>query len=175
MAIETMTSHILAARAFKNNLVNLWCGFAKPTPWENEEVPPVENQYETTLDTPIGYKRFETSSLIVPATADTPVESVDFVSYDNQSWVFVPDSQAFDRNARYVYLSVFVYAGEMPYVTVRQIGIFQDLKPLPSFGSSQCLLASQVSDPGHLMGYENRRSTRFDEDVKIREEIILKF
>ncbi|QHJ76173.1 MAG: hypothetical protein [Caudoviricetes sp.] len=174
MATETMASHVLAAKYFKNNLPNLWYCMARPQPWSNEEVPPAEDIYTTALDTPIGYKRWESSQLVVPAKEGEPINEA-ICSYRGHSWLAVPDSEAFKRYARWVYLSVWVYPDELPYNIFRQIGIYQDLKPLPSYVGNDILVPAYVEDPGILVGYDNRQSQRYTYNVKLHEEIVIEF
>jgi len=175
VAIETLNSHVMAAKSFKNDLPNLWYVMARPTPWDDEEIPPAENMETTALDTPIGYKKFEQAQLIVPlnnVSGTTPLGNE--IIYKGQQWQIVPDSEAFEKGARWVYLTVTIQLDDLPYSMFRQIGVIKGLQPNPSFIQYDSLAPNQVDDAGVLLAYDNRLSQRYTSDVKIQEDIVIK-
>lgn len=174
VAIETLNSHVMAAKSFMNDLPNLWYEMARPKPWDDEEVPPAEHMETTALDTPIGFKKFKKAQLVVPlenVAGTTPLGNE--IVYKGQQWQPVNPSEAFDKGARWVYLTVDILPDDLPYSTFRQIGIVKDLKPNPSFASRDALSPTQVDDLGVLIAYDNRLSQRYTSDVKITEDIVI--
>ena len=175
MAIETLSSHVMAAISFKQDLPNLWYVMARPKPWDDEEIPPAEHMETTSLDEPIGFKRFEKAQLVVPVEnveGTTPLGNE--IVYKGRQWQLVPDSEAMEKGARWVYLTVSIEPEDLPYSMFRQIGVIKGLKPNPSFISRNALAPNQVDDTGVLLAYDNRLSQRYSSDVKILEEIVIK-
>lgn len=174
MAIETIASHVEAARYAKTLLPHLWYAMGRVTPWSDEAIPPAEDSYNDHLDEIIGVKKFQKAMLIRPLTSDDNVENPDVI-YKGQGWKFVSDENAIKEKARYLYLEVTLQAGDLPYGVYRQIGIYKDLVPVDSATSLDTLVPNQIADMGLLIGYDNRRFQRYDDNVQIKEQVVLKF
>lgn len=175
-AIETLGGHVAVAKEFKNNLPNLWYAMAQYDPWADELVPPAEDIMTDHLDEIIGLKKFDTSQLVAPLSSVNSGQAIgDVITYDAQDWVVVSDDDALKYGARYVYLDVTINPGDLPYSMYRQIGVFSGLIPAKGSTDKSILVPTQVSDYGLLIGYDNRLSQRYTDNMKIIEKIVLKF
>ena len=175
LAIETISSHVMVAKSFKNDLPNLWLSIGKTTPWVDEDIPPAEDMFTTTLDEVIGFKKFDTAQLVVPVSSLNNIVPDKTVSYKAEDWAFVTDDDAMKLGARYVYLEATIGPGELPYAVYRQIGIYKGLAPQDRFLDKTALTPNQIEDAGVLLGYDNRLFQRYSDNVKLIEKIVLKF
>lgn len=177
MAIETLQSHVFYALNAKQDLANLWLSMGRTTAWQDESIPPAENMDTSHLDEITGFKRFDKAQLVAPLTADFDMSKVygDAVIYKGQQWENVADEDAYKKGARYLYLEAQIEPEMLPYAVYRQIGVFRGLKPQSGWERATALYPQQVTDMGMLMGYDNRLSQRYANNVTIKEQIILEF
>jgi len=177
VAIETLQSHVLMAMQFKDDLPNLWYGMAHTTPWSDEEIPPAEDILTSNLGGVIGFKKFDKAQLVVPLTAsgETDPTTGNEVVYKSQSWEIVSDDQAVEKGARWVYLEVTINPGDLPYSVYRQVGVYKNLKLQTASMNKPAVRPTEVLDQGVLMAYDNRRFQRYDDNVTIKEQIVIKF
>lgn len=176
MAIETLAGHVMVAKEFKNNLSNLWYAMARTTAWPDEEVPPAEDMLTNSLDDIVALKKFDSAQLVAPlSNTSGTISDSDVITYEGQDWVLISDENALTNGARYVYLNVTINPGDFPYVVYRQVGIYQGVTPAVTTNTSNILLPNQVSDYGTLIGYDNRLSQRYSNNMRILEKFVLKF
>lgn len=167
----------MIATQMKNELPNLWYAMGRTTAWPNEDIPPAEDMFTTNLDEIIGFKKFEVANLVAPlSNIDSSDINGDVISYKSQDWKIVSDADAVKYGARYVYLSVTLNPGDLPYNVYRQVGVYLNVKPLSTVASkTNTLVPTQVSDSGTMLGYDNRLFQRYSDNMKITENIVLKF
>ncbi|MBT9670559.1 hypothetical protein GPK34_00710 [Secundilactobacillus kimchicus] len=176
MAIETMASHVIIAKQFKNDLPNLWYAFGRTSPWDSEENPPSEDMYTTNIEEIVGYKHFEKAALVVPTNQlakDAITDNI--LTYKGQEWQVASDDEALKYGARYVYLETTVEPDDLPYAVYRQVGVYQGLVPTDAAKNKSALIPTEVQAAGTLLGYDNRLFQRYAENVKLKEKFVLKF
>lgn len=174
MAIETIASHVEAAKAAKAQLPYLWYVMGRSSAWSDEEIPPAEDMYEDHIDEIIGAKKFQKAQLVRPIKGKEELSDADVI-YKSQGWKFIPDGDAIKERARYLYLEVDIEPGDLPYAVYRQIGIYKNLVPVVGSSNQSILRPSEIADAGLLIGYDNRRFQRYDDNVRIKEQIVLKY
>lgn len=177
LAIETIGSHVMVAKQFKNDLPNLWYAMARTAPWADEEIPPAEDMYTTTLDQIVGFKKFETAQLVVPLNQQSDGHQTDdtVFSYKGSDWQLVDDDDAIKEGARYVYLETTVNPDDLPSAVYRQVGVYRGLVPQPTASDKIVLKPTEVKDMGMLVGYDNRLFQRYADNITLKEQFVLKF
>lgn len=174
MAIETIASHVEAAKSAKAQLPYLWYVMGRSSAWSDEEIPPAEDMYQDHIDEIIGAKKFEKAQLVRPINSNEDILTADII-YKSQGWKFIADEDAIKERARYLYLEVNIEPGDLPYSVYRQIGIYKNLVPITGAATQNTLRPSEIADTGLLIGYDNRRFQRYDDNVKIKEQVVLKY
>lgn len=155
--------------------VTLWLGIGRTASWPSESAPPTENVASTVLDQPIGYKKVEMTSLVVPDVAGTIV-------FQGQNYRIVADADGVSQLARYCYLKASLNYQEtnslgnvIGAVTFRQTGIFSGLVPQTGLEGETVLTPNQVSSVGRLIFLVNH--TPRTRDVLMRDivEVLREF
>lgn len=175
MTQQTLTnsSHIQAALNFKSSYANTYISIGRTSAWSDDQNPPACDPSITILDEPIGYKLVGTCSLVRrPLEGETIPETA--ITYRSESWIIVPDDQAFTQNAKFLYLSSDIVGDELPLSTFRQIGLFTHLSPNNGVTKPN-LLPSEVQSIGVLEAFINDvpRTRTIDQTTTL--EFLLQF
>ena len=104
MAITTLKGHVSRAYDFYNK-PNKYFGIGKTTPWDNEMTPPTPTINDDRVEV-VGYKLIESLFMVIP---DDNGELV----YRDTKWKIVPADQAYEKGARWVYVSTHVSYTEL--------------------------------------------------------------
>lgn len=165
IAVTTTKGHVARAISFQaRDDVYFKLGKSQ-TPWNDEQKPPVADPSDEVVEI-LGYKKAETSLLVVPDTKGTLV-------YRDEKYRAVTVDKAFDEGARWVYLTSDVSYSELPVDGVyRQIGLSSRVvKNTGVSDSKYALLPSEVKDKGIDEIIDNRKPIYRSDDMK--ESIVL--
>lgn len=174
MAIETLASHVLVAKMYKDNVSKMWYAIGRTTPWSNEEVPPQEVETTTNIDSIIGFKKVTVAHL-VRKMEDNETTDSNTIEYKSQRWQIIADADALSKGARYLYTETTFDVNELPSGMYRQVGVYYGLVKNDTSSTKVALRPNEVKDVGILLHYDNRRSQRYDENVRIIEKSLMKF
>ncbi|AMQ66615.1 virion structural protein [Bacillus phage Shbh1] len=173
MAIATLDSHIYAALTLLEKQSSAYLAIGKPTPWQDDNNPPLEDPKAKTLIDVIGYKKVKNFSLARPIRDGEDPASLQYptVQYGNTTWVLIPAEQAYVQEAHWLYIDAELLAEDFPPGEYRQVGIHLDL--VPHSGVTKLnLLPNEVQNIGHLHFYSNRTPQNRTENVHILEQFI---
>lgn len=163
MPITPYVGMVDSAIRFKSN-PTLWVSIGRTTPWEDENTPPDENDFNenpeylnmVTPDEPIAFKRIDFAGLVVPdANGD--------IVYQQQRYSYVPDAEAITRLARWVFVRASldylernsagtVIVGETTY---RQVCLLSGLVPKDPYVEENVLTPAQVDSIGRVVVVAN--------------------
>lgn len=175
MPITPYVGMVDSAIRFKSS-PTLWVCIGRSTPWEDENAPPDENDFEnhpeylniTMPEEPIALKRIDFAGLAVPdANGD--------IRYHDQRYSYVPDADAISLLARWVYIraSLDYYernsAGTIVIgqTTYRQATLLSGIQPLPPYKEENVLAPNQIQDWGRIVCVTNFPPR--DRDPKMRD------
>jgi len=164
-----------SAMRFKGS-PSLWICIGRTTPWEDENSPPDENDFEghpeylnmTTPEEPIALKRIDFAGLAVPdATGE--------IRYNTTRYSYVPDTEAVERLARWVYIraSLDYYernsAGSLIIgtTTYRQATLLSGVVPKAPYRNESVLSVEHVLSFGRIVLVTNFPPR--DRDPKMRD------
>lgn len=174
MAIIPYAGMVDGALKLKQD-VSLWLGIGRTSAWANESAPPAENVASSVLDQPIGYKKVEMTSLVVP-------DALGSIVFQGQNYRLVDDEDGVAEIARYCYIKASLNYQEsnvngnvIGAVTFRQTGLFSGLVPQNGLEGETCLTPAQVTTVGRLVFLVNH--TPRTRDVLMRDiiEILREF
>lgn len=180
MAITTIQAHVSRALDFYKK-ENIFFCIAHPNKWKATEIsdfnadidydlnPPVPKNTDVLIE-PLGYKRVEFKSLVVPDNNGS-------LLYRNEHWSSVTEADAVTKGARWVYLEAELNYDELPTTEAyRQVGIYTGLTPISTISPNQyVLLPNQVKTLGMLEVLDDRKPVYRDNDVREILKIILEF
>ena len=161
---------------FKLDPPSMWVCLGRTTPWEDENNPPDPSDYLNNPqfinmivpEEPIVLKRVDFIGLCVP-------DSRGPILYNDQRYRPVPDSQAVDLLARWVYIRASLDYFErsstgaivLGATQFRQVTILSGVTPLPPYKQEIILNPSQVQDWGRMVFVANLPPR--DRDPKMRD------
>lgn len=174
LAIETLDSHVLVAKMYKDNVSKMWYAIGRTTAWDNEEIPPQEVETTTAIDSIIGFKKVAVAHLVRKMGDSEPTDSFT-IEYKAQRWQIVSDADALAKGARYLYTETTFDINELPSGIYRQVGVYYGLIKNDTSSNKTALRPNEVEDAGILLHYDNRRSQRYDENIRIIEKSLMKF
>lgn len=153
----------------------LWLGIGRTTAWPNESSPPAENVAAVVLDQPIGYKKVEMTSLVVP-------DALGSIVFQGQNYRLVDDEDGVAEVARYCYIKASLNYQEtnvngnvVGAVTFRQTALFSGLTSINGLEGETVLTPAQVSSVGRMIFLVNH--TPRTRDILMRDiiEILREF
>ena len=168
MAITTLKGHVSRAYDFYNK-PNKYFGIGKTTPWDNEMTPPTPTINDDMVEV-VGYKLIESLFMVIP---DDNGELV----YRDTKWKIVPADQAYEKGARWVYVSTHVSYTELTTnISYRQIGLYTNLEKAEGVPTGKSiLLPSEVGNPGILEVLDNRPPIYREADQREQLVLIIEF
>lgn len=131
---------------------SLWLVGGRPTPWTNEDNPPVPTATETSVEDP-QFAKLITLSYTVYEVDETNYD----LKLDQRYWQVAVGEDRYTNEARYLYLKFILERQTGPNVDVRQLGVVDGVVPLPGHENNNFLLDSEVSNYGKLIYLEHRR------------------
>lgn len=148
--ISTYKGRVKRALLFKT-IAKHWACVGRTTAWDDEEDPPAEDPETTVVEEPIVY--------VLPtqvSMAKSVIVGQGELIIDGAEYVLVDDEDAYDEDARFVYLQFnFDPDGGQPGADFRQHGVFVDLVPATGHENDLWLAPANVDDPGVLCCYDN--------------------
>ena len=147
---------------------NVWIGIGKSTPWnETDTVPEVSGA--STLTEPIGFKKAEKLSFVVPEAEG------DIVQFE-QRWRQVPEEEGRQSLARWVYVAAWIAGDELPAVSYRQSAIVTGLTLAPETPPGKlAVTAAEVAEPGLSLVVNHRSPIHRAADQREFLEFIVEF
>ena len=172
MAVTTLSGHVSRALDFYSKS-NIFFSIGRTEAWEDEQKPPTPVNTDTTEDVQ-GYKLVDSKFLVVPVLEDgKPYE----ISYRGTRWKIIPESDAVEFGARWVYIMSFINYDEFPVDLVyRQIGVWTNLQRAEGIAAGKAnLLPSEVESPGILEVIDNRKPTYRELDQREKLAVVIEF
>lgn len=180
MAILTLQGHVSRALDFFHK-DSIYMAIGKSTPWNKETVkdfdserdydalPPAPANTDEFLEV-IGYKKTEYRALVVQDDDGT-------LEYRGYKWKIVPEDEALEKGARWVYLSTTLTYNELPTDRpYRQVGVYTNTKLAEDTDPNKYnLLPEEVEDAGVLEVLDNRKPVYRDNDVRETIKLVLEF
>lgn len=162
---------------------SIWLGIGKTSIWGSPDTPPVYDPINhpensiwwtnvTALTEPIGYKKIQTKSLVKPDPSGI-IEVLDEAGQSSK-WSEVLISEAFSQNAKYVYLTVLL-DDTLPYVTFRQMIVFNGLVLQSGLESRIYAIPSEVVTPGAAELVQNVSPIARSSNIRQRISLVYEF
>lgn len=148
MAIPTLKMRHEGAKRYKDVALSqgIWLGLGRTAAWPDENNPPAPSNTATTIETPIGYKKFSQITF-VKQDADGDI------TYLGNKYTAIDDTEAATLNSVLLYLKAIVEYTELPPATTRQMGVFRNLQH--NQGEAVAVLPAQVTSVGLLEIIDN--------------------
>lgn len=162
MAIKTERAKVSRALDFFHK--DIYIGIGKSSAWVDDNNPPAPDPDAAGLEEPIGYRKADKKYLVIPYDNREVGPNDILIDYVNGTqWLVIPEENALQEKARYVYIETTILPEDFPLGPYRQVGIFTNLVKQVGVGEKYNLLPSEVADPGILEVLDNRKpSTRQD-------------
>lgn len=171
MAIITKQSKVRTALELKEN--KAYFSFGKTSPWENEKLPPSEDEATKELEEVIGYKEAMKQSLC-RKLKDSESTNYPIVTYKGEKWVLIPDAQAYVEETTHVLYEATLSGSELPLGEYRQVGLQLGLKRSLEVPELQkVLIPSEVLNKGILHVYSNNEPLNRTAIMKVTERFIV--
>ena len=106
--------------------------------------------YFFAVDSIVGVKKVEQLELVIPDPTGT-------IIYRGQNWKIVSVAEAYDKEARYVYISATFMYDEVPLNSYRQIGVFSQLQRSTQGAGKDVLISSDIANLGVCELIEHRK------------------
>lgn len=166
---ETKLSHIKNCLRFFTSNPEVFFGIGRTGAWTDEASPPTPAGTETTLDTPIGYKKASTYKLVVLDNTNGTIE------YRGSKYREITSETAIAEGCTLIYLYTKINDTDLPLVQYRQVGIFTELVRTSGAAGLSVLLPAQVQSVGILNAIDNRKVTTRQTDQYEELSILLQF
>lgn len=140
-------------------LHTFWGAVGRTAAWTDENNPPDAERGIHAIDTPIVY--------VVPTLVSLAkaVSSSPDVTVGGQGYALVTDQNAYSQLARFIYLKcLFSPDDGQPYANFRQAAVYCDLVPASGHENDLWLSPANVTSPGRLVYYQNRKMTTLGPD-----------
>lgn len=172
IAVATSGSRVHEAIQFKSYQDSMFLGIGRAQAWNNEKMPPRDNEKQTTIQEPIGYKKVGKVSL-ARRVKESEEPSYPTVNYGDQEFVLVPEKEGYKEQADLVYIETDILGDDFPSGEYRQIGLHVGM--VPKEENKKILLPEDVKESGTLMVVENRQRQNRTPDIQVKEILILSF
>jgi len=175
LTIKTLDASVHVGLGMQQNADSTYFVIANPNPWTDDDNPPEEDDNTSVLAGEIGYKRAKRLSLARPLTEEETPNSVPYatVTYKNQDWALIPNDEAYEQGARWLYAEADIYPDDLPSGEYRQVGLRTNLQPQEGITKPN-LLPSEITDRGTLLFYENRVKQTRVSNVYALEQFVIK-
>ena len=176
MAIETNVGHITQAINFSAHN-DLFLELGKPTDWTDPKNPDNENATTTDLADSQAFIKINSVHLVAESdvTAGKEVAGETYVIYKGKYWKISTTTDAVKDNAYYVLLEGSLDVGVIDPFKFTQIGVRQATQFSDSVKTQTYAKASDVTDKGTLLFYENRQLETYTDSTAKNIKYLLRF
>lgn len=168
----TLFSSIHTGLTLRKNASEIYIAIGRTNAWVNDKNPPNADETKTELDTLIGYKKANTVSLAKKLASDEET-TFQVVNYGTERYALIPDGQAYEQKANFIYFKTSISDTDFPLGRFRQVGIQVDVKRRSGINKEN-LLPSEVSNKGILYYYENREDSNRFQNVATELELLVR-
>lgn len=163
-------AHVKRALDFFNRTDVYFC-IGKTSAWTTETQPPSPDPSTADVSEIIGFKKVETSYMVVPDNVSGTIQ------YRDSKWRIVTgESNVYSQGAKWVYLEAYIRYDELPLGYYRQVGLYSGLvKNAGVLSTKYNLLPAEVQSRGILEVLDNRQPSNRQADQKERITMVIEF
>lgn len=170
MATVTNVGHVNNAIRLAQRVGNIYIGIGGSVAWPNENKPPEEDIMTNEIPNLIGMKRAEVVSIARLIPDDENFNGT-HIEYGGKRYELVPQSKAYEKQARFVYISATIAPDELSSDYYRVVGLLTN--PIFKDGiTGDVVPAESIISQGNLEMYENRKPVDRT-SLKINEQFII--